>query len=93
MLEVTRTSLRLREDGPLEVDAWALHHDLDTARAAERAGRINEALVAYRSAAGRWAGEPAQDLEPAEWLEDALRDLRAAFVESAVRGRRAAARP
>jgi DNA-binding SARP family transcriptional activator len=85
VLEVTRSSLRLREDGPLDVDAWALHEDLRAARASERAGRINEALGSYRQAAGRWTGEPAQDLDPAEWLEDALRDLRAAFVESAVR--------
>jgi len=82
-LEIDRTTIGLRPD--TAVDAWRMHADIEAARTREQAGDIAAALQSYRAAAGRWRGEPASDVDGAEWSERAAGDLRAAYVEAAVR--------
>lgn len=85
VIEVDRNALGLVNDGRLRVDAWLLQDELARGRRAERAGGIADALAAYRRAAACWRSDPVHEVVAAPWLEEPLAEIRADFVEAAVR--------
>lgn len=85
ILAVDRSTISLRRDVSVTVDAWELQRNLDAARQAERNGSIAHALQFYRAAADLWRADPGIDFDTDDWSNRAIGELRGAFVESAVR--------